>query len=99
MKKSKKKKLVLTIILLSIIVLVLLMGIIIRIIDNKFREDIKKHYNTYVKLIDNTNIYKKDKDKLAQYTKILYNQARLIEGLPIENPTELASLICEKLSE
>ncbi len=70
MKKSKKKKLVLTIILLSIIVLVLLMGIIIRIIDNKFREDIKKHYNTYVKLIDNTNIYKKDKDNYVHIGKI-----------------------------
>ncbi len=42
-------------------------------------------------------LYKKDKDKLAQYTKILYNQARLIEGLPIENPTELTNLICDNL--
>ena len=43
------------------------------------------------------SLYKKDKDKLAQYTKILYNQARLIEGLPIENPTELTNLICDNL--
>ncbi len=42
-------------------------------------------------------LYKKDKDKLEQYTKILYNQARLIEGLPIENPTELTNLICDNL--
>ncbi len=42
-------------------------------------------------------LFKKDKDKLEQYTKILYNQARLIEGLPIENPTELTNLICDNL--
>ncbi len=44
-------------------------------------------------------LYEKDKDALKDYTKILYAEARMIEGLPIENPTELASLICEKLSE
>ena len=36
-----------------------------------------------------------DKDMLAKYYEILYAQARLIEGLPIENPTELTDLICE----
>ena len=36
-----------------------------------------------------------DKDMLAKYSEILYAQARLIEGLPIENPTELTDLICE----
>ena len=44
-------------------------------------------------------LYKEDKDKLTQYTKILYNQARLIEGLPIDNPTELTNLICDLMSE
>ena len=36
-----------------------------------------------------------DKDMLAKYSEILYAQASLIEGLPIENPTELTDLICE----
>lgn len=44
-------------------------------------------------------LYKKDKDILANYTKILYNQARLIEGLSVENPTELTNLICEMMSK
>ena len=35
-----------------------------------------------------------DSDKLTDYTKILYAQARLIEGLSVENPTELSNLIC-----
>jgi molecular chaperone HtpG len=39
-------------------------------------------------------LYENDKDKLKEYTKILYAQARLIEGLPVENPTELSNLIC-----
>ncbi len=44
-------------------------------------------------------LYKKNKKELKEYTKILYAEARMIEGLPIENPTELATLICEKLSK
>ena len=45
-------------------------------------------------------LYKDGKtDELEKYTKILYNQARLIEGLSVENPTELTSLICEIMSK
>ena len=44
-------------------------------------------------------LYKKDKDELLKYTKILYSEARLIEGLPIENPTEISNLICEVISK
>lgn len=36
-----------------------------------------------------------DDETLKKYTTILYNQARLIAGLSIENPTELADTICE----
>ncbi len=45
------------------------------------------------------DLYDNDKDRLADYTKILYNQARLIEGLTIENPTELTNLICDLMSK
>lgn len=44
-------------------------------------------------------LYKEDKEKLKNYTKILYAQARLIEGLNIENPTEISNLVCEILSK
>ena len=44
-------------------------------------------------------LYISDKDSLADYTKILYNQARLIEGLSIDNPTELTNLICDMMSK
>ncbi len=40
-------------------------------------------------------LYNTDKDKLIKYTKLLYNQARLIGGLQIEDPVEFSELICE----
>lgn len=36
-----------------------------------------------------------DKDKLALYTNLLYNQALLIEGLPINDPVEFTNNICK----
>lgn len=45
------------------------------------------------------NLYENDKEKLKDYTKILYSQARLIEGLTIENPTEISNLICKFISD
>ena len=44
-------------------------------------------------------LYKKDKDSLKEYSKILYAQARLIEGLPIDNQTEITNLICDLISK
>lgn len=54
--------------------------------DHPIAEKIKKLYTT-------------DKDELAKYTKVLYSEARMIEGLPVENPTEISNLICELLSK
>lgn len=45
------------------------------------------------------DLYENDKDGLKDYTKVLYSQARLIEGLPIENPTEISNLICNLISK
>lgn len=41
-----------------------------------------------------TKLFESDKDKLKDYTELLYNQALLIEGLTIENPVEFSNLIC-----
>ncbi|UTR16958.1 molecular chaperone HtpG [Salipaludibacillus sp. LMS25] len=38
---------------------------------------------------------KNDKEKLKLYTNVLYNQARLIEGLPVEDPVEFTNDICK----
>lgn len=40
-----------------------------------------------------------DNESLEKYTKVLYSQARLIEGMSIENPTEISNLICELISK
>ena len=42
-----------------------------------------------------TKLFESDKDKLKDYTELLYNQALLIEGLTIENPVEFSNLICK----
>lgn len=39
--------------------------------------------------------YENDKEKLALYTSLLYNQALLIEGLPINDPVEFTNDICK----
>lgn len=44
-------------------------------------------------------LYNTNKDELKKYTKILYSEARLIEGLTIDNPTEISNLICEVISK
>ena len=44
-------------------------------------------------------LYKKDKEEFDKYTKILYSEARMIAGLPIDNPTEISRLICEVISK
>ena len=44
-------------------------------------------------------LYKKDPEEFSKYTKILYSEARIIAGLPIDNPTEISKLICEVLSK
>lgn len=38
---------------------------------------------------------KNDEEKLQMYTKLLYDQARLIEGLPIDDPIEFTNNICK----
>ncbi len=44
-------------------------------------------------------LFETDKDKLKNLTKVLYAQAQLIEGLTVENPTEITDVICGLLSE
>ena len=45
------------------------------------------------------DLYKNDKDELKKYSKILYSEAKLIEGLSIDNPTEISNLICDIMSK
>ncbi|MCY8371050.1 molecular chaperone HtpG [Bacillus haynesii] len=42
--------------------------------------------------------FENDKEKFKLYTGILYNQALLIEGLPIEDPVEFTNDICKVMA-
>ncbi|WP_110933981.1 molecular chaperone HtpG [Paenibacillus bouchesdurhonensis] len=39
--------------------------------------------------------HENDKEKLSLYTNLLYNQALLIEGLPVQDPVEFTNSICK----
>jgi molecular chaperone HtpG len=45
------------------------------------------------------DLYENDKEELKKYTQVLYAQARLIEGLPVENPIQISNLICEIIAK
>lgn len=45
------------------------------------------------------SLYETDKEALKKYAKILYAQAKLIEGLSIDNPTEISNLICDLIAK
>lgn len=40
-------------------------------------------------------LYENNMEEFEKYTKIMYYEARLIEGLPIDNPTEMSNLMCD----
>lgn len=42
-----------------------------------------------------TDAFENDKEKLNLFTNLLYNQALLIEGLPIQDPVEFTNNICK----
>lgn len=68
--------------------------------DKNINAKIILEINSSHKIADKLKeLYKGDKEKFNEYTKILYSQSRLIEGLSIENPTEISNLICDLLSK
>lgn len=44
-------------------------------------------------------LYENDKETAGEYADILYSQALLIEGMPIENPVEFSNKICEIMAK
>ena len=45
------------------------------------------------------NAYKDDAGSIDKYAGILYNQALLMEGLPIEDPVEFSNAVCELMEK
>ncbi|RFB18892.1 molecular chaperone HtpG [Bacillus sp. HNG] len=54
--------------------------------------EINVHHEVFQSL---KNAFEHDKTKLDLYTHLLYNQALLIEGLPIQDPVEFTNDICK----
>lgn len=68
--------------------------------DEKVKADLVLEINENHEISNKIkSLYETDKEMLKKYTKILYSQARLIEGLTIENPTEISNLICEVIAK
>lgn len=77
------------------------------IINTMPNQEEKVKAETILEINDSHNVSKKmrelfkenNTDELATYAKILYNQAKLISGLPVDNPNELTDLICSIISK
>ncbi|CAN7386406.1 molecular chaperone HtpG [Paenibacillus sp. LjRoot56] len=54
--------------------------------------EINVNHDVFASLKD---AFEKDKEKLNLYTALLYNQALLIEGLPLQDPVEFTNDICK----
>ena len=78
-----------------------------KIINSMPTENDKVKADTILEINDNHEISKKlkelykdnNKEELSKYTKVLYNQARLLSGLEVDNPSELTDLICEMIAK
>ena len=78
-----------------------------KIINSMPSSEEKVKAETILEINDNHEISKKLKklyedknnEELEKYTKVLYNGARLLSGLPVDNPSELTDLICDMLSK
>ena len=58
--------------------------------------EINENHPILTKLND---LFKNNEEEFEKYTKVLYAQSKLIEGLPIDNPSELSNLVCDLLSK
>lgn len=78
-----------------------------KIINSMPTGESKVKADVILEINDNHDISKKikelykdnNKEELAKYSKILYNSARLISGLDIDNPSELTDLICDIIAK
>ena len=64
--------------------------------DNKVKADIVLELNASHPVAEKLKtLYTEDKDSFNKFTKLLYDQARLVSGMTIENPSEFVNMISE----
>ncbi|MFR1435820.1 MAG: molecular chaperone HtpG [Acutalibacteraceae bacterium] len=68
--------------------------------DNKVKAErvleINESHPVFAKL---TRLYAEDQDKLKEYAALLYDQALLIEGMPIEDPVAFSNRVCALMAD
>ena len=64
-------------------------------VGEKVKAQLALEINANHEIVDKLKAAAEDEEKLGKYAKILYFQARLVAGLPAEDPAEMSNLICE----
>lgn len=67
--------------------------------DEKIKAKAILEINDNHPIADKLKKLSNNQEELEKYAEILYAQARLIEGLSIDNPTEISSLICDIIAK
>ena len=68
--------------------------------NEKINAELILEINKNHKIAEKLNkLYDSDKEELKKYIKVIYAQARLIEGLEIDNPNEISNIIMDIVSK
>ena len=68
--------------------------------DNKVKAQLVLEISATNKIADKLKeLYGNDNETLGKYAKLLYGEACLIGGKPIENPAEHSALVCELMTK
>jgi molecular chaperone HtpG len=62
--------------------------------SEKVKADLVLEINADHKIADSVKALAGDEEKLKDYAVILYDMARMISGLSIEDPAKLSELVC-----
>ena len=69
-------------------------------VDNQVQAERVLEINSNHPILDTLNkAFETDKDKVSDYAKLLYDQALLIEGLPIEDPVAFSNEVCRLMTK
>lgn len=68
--------------------------------DQKIQAERVLEINAKHPILETLNkVYGEDKEAVKKYAKLLYDQALLIEGLPVEDPVAFSNAVCELMTK
>ncbi len=69
-------------------------------VDQKIQAERVLEINAKHPILETLNkVYGEDKEAVKKYAKLLYDQALLIEGLPVEDPVAFSNAVCELMTK